>query len=56
MDWQGILSIVAIVLFVAFMLRGGGMGCCGVGSHSRGHGDEKDVPVPEKSPKGGRTA
>jgi hypothetical protein len=40
MDWRSIFSIVAIVLFLASMLRGGGMGSCSMGSHSRRHGDE----------------
>jgi hypothetical protein len=39
MDWQTILSIASIVLLIALMMRGGGMGCCGMGSHGKHHSD-----------------
>jgi hypothetical protein len=35
MHWQTILSIAAIVLFIVMMRRGGGMSCCGTGSHGK---------------------
>jgi hypothetical protein len=33
MDWQTILSVAGLVLFIILMMRGGGMGCCGAGHH-----------------------
>jgi hypothetical protein len=35
MDWRTILSIAALVLFIVMMRRGGGMSCCGTGSHAK---------------------
>lgn len=35
MDWQTMLSVAGLVLFIILMMRGGGMGCCGTGHHDR---------------------
>lgn len=35
MDWQTILSVAGLVLFIILMMRGGGMGCCGTGHHDQ---------------------
>lgn len=55
MDWQTIFSIAGIVLLIALMMRGGGMGCCGVGSHGKRHSD-REVGRPNERVKGGPTA
>lgn len=54
MDWQTILSIAGIVLFIALMMRGGGMGCCGMGSHGKRHSDNEAERSSERR-KGGPT-
>ena len=45
MDWQTIFSIAGIVLLIALMMRGGGMGCCGMGSHGKRHSDRESRAI-----------
>lgn len=52
MDWQTLFSIVGIVLFIALMMRGGGMGCCGIGSHGKRHSDAKTERSSERVKEG----
>jgi hypothetical protein len=55
MDWQTIFSITGIVLLIALMMRSGGMGCCGMGSHGKRHSDSEAERSRERG-KGGPTA
>lgn len=54
MDWQTILSLAGLLFFIILMMRGGGMGCCGMGHHDHGHKGEGASSKDDKS--GGRAA
>ena len=54
MDWQAILSVAGLVLFIILMMRGGGMGCCGMRSHD--HRSKNDGAASREDKSGGRTA
>ena len=54
MDWQTILSVAGLVLFIILMMRGGGMGCCGMGRHD--HRSKGDGATSREDKSGGRAA
>ena len=54
MDWQTILSVAGLILFLILMMRGGGMGCCGMGHQDHRHNGDEPSPRDDKS--GGRAA
>lgn len=48
MEWQTILSVAGLVLFIILMMRGGSMGCCGTGHHDHKPKNEGMPPAEDR--------
>jgi hypothetical protein len=48
MDWQTLLSVAGLVLFIMLMMRGGDMGCCGTGHHDNKRKNEGTPPAEDR--------
>ena len=48
MDWQVILAIIGLFLWIALMMKGGGMGCCGT-RHGGHHKNDQTRERPQRT-------